>query len=195
MEQLKMNKKKIITFAVLILMILITLNSCVSNETISYDFNSYLNDDSEFTKGISHLMPSREDLLDEKIVSYSYYDDGYVYKGGFFDSLAYNERMILMTIEYNEEDFLGAVQALDEKFESYGLYHEEFELNGNLYKAAMICAEERVYYCAVAYCEDVERQKISYIAFVSKDLEYMNVESALELFNEYDEITNSIIKE
>ena len=172
MEQLKMNKKKIITFAVLILMILITLNSCVSNETISYDFNSYLNDDSEFTKGISLVMPSREELSDEKISSYSYYDDGR--SGKVF---AHNNRMILMTVEYTEEDLMGAVQLLEDRIESVGLHPEEFYLNGNLYKAAMTYVES---YCAIAYCVNEESRTISYIAFTNDELEYMNVESALK---------------
>ncbi len=197
MEQLKMNKKKIITFAVLILMILITLNSCVSNETISYDFNSYLNDDCEFTKGISLVMPSREELSDQKILSYSYYDDGMSEKVFIF---AHSIRMIFMTVEYTEEDFMGAVQLLEDRIESVGLYPEEFYLNGNLYKAAMTCAEDRIYYCAIAYCVNEESRTISYIAFTSDDLEYMNVESALSLFCEmekikFSEITNSIVFE
>ncbi len=195
-----MNSKSIISriymskiiVVVLLFMMLPILNSCRVESTLTHDYNSYLNDDSEFTKGISLVMPSREELSDQKILSYSYYDDGMSEKVFIF---AHNDRMILMTVEYTEEDFMGAVQLLEDRIESVGLYDEEFYLNGNLYKAAMTCAEDRTYYCAIAYCVNEESRTISYIAFTDMDLEYMNVESALGLFYEYDEVTNSIVIE
>lgn len=168
---------------VLISLFLIS-SGCSHKEKLSYDINTYLSGDTNFERNIATVMPSKEELKNSKVVYYLYYDDG----GN--DETSQN-KMIRLTVEYSDENFINATQTLEQNailYDSESM-SSDFYYNGILYDSFIFYNNG---YCAVAYHACSNSKTISYIAFYSWDLQFMDVESALGLFPQF-EYKNQIV--
>ena len=172
-------KKALLKAPILFLIILVlVIAGCSPKEQVSYDFTTYLSGDSEFEKNVALVMPSKEELENSKVVYYVYYDN-------CEKSDTFGKKMIQLTVEYSDEDFSNAVQKMKNRFDLYdnGIMNSQFFYNGVLYDSFSFREND---YCAIAYNTCSDSNTISYIAFDSLDLEFMDVASALKLFTKFE---------
>lgn len=172
------KKDLVLTVLSLLLVLLSLMNGCSSKEHINYDLSTYLGSDTDFEKNVATILPSKEELKNSKVVYYLYYDNG-----GTDESS--EKKMINLTVEYSEECF---VKAANDLAESSLLHASEsmsrrFYYNGVLYDGFIF---NKNGYCAVAYHACSSTNTISFIAFDSWDLQFMDVESALGLFPQFE---------
>lgn len=143
-------------------------HSCTDNENqVNYNFDTYLTANSSFEKNIATVMPSKEDLINTKVLYYIYYNGD---NEGIF-----RNTMLRLTVEYSDEDFAKAVQTMKVHWESH--HGMQFYYNGILYDGFMF--HNHGDYCGIAYHICTDLNTISYIAFVNDELSYMNVADAL----------------
>lgn len=178
------------------LMVLFGFSGCDAKEQISYDFDTYLSFNTSFEKNIKLVMPSKDELKDATVLCYVYYDSN--------TTKIQPDRMIQMTVQYSKDQFAKENQELEQVTTKYDLSCEieNFYYNSNLYKGFVFYNYdarddefEDTYndgYCAFAYHVCTDLNTISYIVFESDDLEYMNMESALSLFPQF-EIKNQVV--
>ena len=123
-------KNRLLKLLILFLLIgLVLINcSCSNKEQLNYDFDTYLNGDSDFEKNIATVMPTKDKLMNSKILYYMYYDNGR-------DNDPSESKMIRLTAKYSDEDFTTMVQTMQEQSELY--YNEsmsrKFYYNGTMY--------------------------------------------------------------
>ena len=171
------------------LMVLFCFSGCGAKEQISYDFDTYLSYNNSFEKNFKLVMPSKDELNGSTILDYVYYDSG---------ATAFEpDRMIQMTVQYSQDQFVIAKEKLEQIITQYdsSCEIENFYINSLLYEGfnfynydARDDEFKDTYndgYCAFAYHISKESNTISYIAFESGNLQYMNMESALSLFPEF----------
>lgn len=138
------------------------------------DFENYLSDGTEFSKTASTVMPSKQELADAKIL-YCFYEK----HGKDNDILGIHTRMLCLTVKYSDEKFQSEslrLEALNEEHD--GGMSSQFYLNGIFYKGF-----EYEYENGLAYHICSDTNTISYIAFRTQDLQYMEVKYALEQLN------------
>lgn len=167
----------------MILLIGFVCSGCDEKTFSTSDANTYLKEKSEFNENIKNYLPSYEELKDAKIVFYTSYNN-------YEKEEALSKSMICMTVEYGAEDFKKArkkMEQLSEEFESSTM-SSSFYCDGVLYNGFIIINNDYFVnngYCAIAYSVCSDAQTLSYIAFDSYDLQFMNVQSALELFPDF----------
>ncbi len=178
------------------LIVLFCFSGCGAKQQISYDFDTYLSYNTSFEKNYKLVMPSKDELKNATVLYYVYYDSG--------TTMVQPDRMIQMTVQYSEDQFVNERQELEQITTEYdsSCEIENFYLNSMLYKGfnfynydARDDEFEDTYndgYCAFAYHVCTDSNTISYIAFESDDLQYMNMELALSLFPQF-EIKNQVI--
>ena len=173
------------------LMVLFCFSGCGAKEQISYDFDTYLSYNNSFEKNFKLVMPSKNELKGSIILDYVYYDSG----ATVFEP----DRMIQMTVQYSQDQFVKEKEKLEQIITQYdsSCEIENFSFNSMSYKDkgfnfynydARDDEFEDTYndgYCAFAYHISTDSNTISYVAFESGDLQYMNMESALSLFPEF----------
>ena len=181
---------KKLTLLFICLMVLFGFSGCGAKEQISYDFDTYLSYNNSFEKNFKLVMPSKDELKDSIVLDYVYYDLG----ATVFEPY----RMIQMTVQYSQNQFIKAQEKLEQIITQYdsSCEIENFYFNSMPYKGfnfynydARDDEFENTYndgYCAFAYHVSAESNTISYIAFESGDLQYMNMKSALSLFPEIE---------
>ena len=170
-------------------MVLFGFSGCGAKNQISYDFDTYLSYNNSFEKNIMLVMPSKEELKDSTVLDYVYYDSG--------ETVFEPYRMIQMTVQYSQDKFVIADERLEQITTQYdsSFEIENFYINSLLYTGFIFYNYdarddefENTYndgYCAFAYHISTDSDTISYIAFESGDLQYMNMELALLLFPEF----------
>ena len=171
------------------LIVLFCFSGCGAKQQISYDFDTYLYYNTSFEKNYKLVMPSKDELKNATVLYYVYYDSG--------TTMVQPYRMIQMTVQYSQNQFIKAQEKLEQIITQYdsSCEIENFYFNSMPYKGfnfynydARDDEFENTYndgYCAFAYHVSTESNTISYIAFESGDLQYMNMESALSLFPEF----------
>ena len=171
------------------LIVLFCFSGCGAKQQISYDFDTYLSYNTSFEKNYKLVMPSKDELKNATVLYYVYYDSG--------TTMVQPYRMIQMTVQYSQNQFIKAQEKLEQIITQYdsSCEIENFYFNNMPYKGfnfynydARDDEFENTYndgYCAFAYHVSTESNTISYIAFESGDLQYMNMESALSLFPEF----------
>lgn len=169
--------KKLLSLTLTLLFIL-SLCGCSSKEQVSYDLSTYLCGDTDFEKNVATILPSKEELKNSKVVYYLYYNNG-----GTDESS--EKKMINLTVVYSDENFTKAANDL---VESSLLHANEsmsrrFYYNGVLYDGFIF---NKNGYCAVAYHACSSTKTVSFIAFDSWDLQFMDIESALGLFPQFE---------
>ena len=182
-----LSSRRIQTMVIsVILTIAITNAGCSNKDTniVTYNFDTYQSESTDFNKNISTVLPPKEDLKDQRIVFYLFYDNGKTDESSAAS-------MIRMTVEYTDTDFVNAASEIEEQYLKYQSpsTSSRFYYDGVLYNGFMFTDNG---YCAVAYhiCQD--SKTISYIAFDCWDLQFMDVESALKHFIQY-EYNNQIV--
>ncbi len=170
----------------MILMIAVIVSGCSNKKSIiSYDFSTYLGDDSDFSKNVSTVLPSKERLEDQKIISYLFYDNGKSNESSM-------DKMIQMTVEYSDDVFPDFVSEIENhasvyKNESMG---SNFYYNEVPYDGFMVTEYG---YCAIAYHVCQDSKTISYLAFDCWQLQFMDVESALSLFPQIENVDQLLL--
>ena len=169
---------------------LLGLSGCASKEQISYDFDTYLSCNTSFEKNYKLVMPSKDKLNDATVLYYVYYDSK--------NTVTQPDRMIQMTVKYSDELFVSEKQGLEEKIiePDASFETEEFYFNGSLYQGSLFYNVEAnndefedTYndgYFAFAYNVCTTSNTISYLVFESEDLQYMDMQSALTLFPQFE---------
>lgn len=159
---------------VMVLGLILAVCGCSTKEVISYDINTYLSNNSNFEKNISNFMPTKDDLKKSNIEYYCYYDNGK-------NNETSEKKMIQLTLKYTDEHFGDIEKKLEDNISHN--YDEttsrNFYYNDILYQGFIFYNNG---YCAVAYGIITDSKTISYIAFDSWDLQFMDIESAFELF-------------
>ena len=162
----------------MILLISFTCSGCNKNKNIilTSDANTYLKENSSFNEKVKNILPSQEELKNAKILFYMLYDNR--------KEDAFSENLLRMTVEYSVDDFVKARKKMEELSEKYNSpsMSSSFYYDGVLYDGFMIFNDG---YCAIAYSACSDTQTLSYIAFNSYNLQFMNVQSALELFPDF----------
>lgn len=163
----------------LILLISFICSGCNKNKDIvlTSDVNTYLKGSSSFNENIKNILPSQEELANAKIVFYMLYNNNEKEE-------TFSENMIRMSVKYSAEDFEKTrkkMEQLSEKHKSSTM-SSCFYYDGVLYNGFIFINDG---YCAVAYNACSDTQTLSYIAFDSFNLQFMNVQSALELFPDF----------
>lgn len=169
-------KNRLLKLLILFLLIgLVLINrSCSNKEQLNYDFDTYLNGDSDFEKNIATVMPTKDELMNSKILYYMYYDNGR-------DIETSESKMVRLTVKYSDEDFVKAIQRMKEQAALY--YSKQFYYNGSLYDGFFFHNNG---YCAFAYNFCSDSNTISYLAFDCWELEFMDVEDALGFFPQFE---------
>ena len=168
-----MNRK----FALLLLiLLLITIIGCTGEKAhISYDFDTYLSEDTIFEQKASIVLPSKKQLEKFKVADYYLYDNS---------GSSFQEGMLRLTVEYSDEKFANETQRLEELHneKSVGM-GGQFDYNGTLYDSFQYRAfEDDIGYCALAYHSGSDSNTISYIVISCENLTYMSVEDAISYF-------------
>ena len=170
---IQLSFKKIFLY-IMVLILVFVISGCSQKKVISYDIDTYLSSNSNFEKNISKFMPTKDDLNKFRVSYYYYYDNGE-------NSETSEEKMIQLTLEYTDENF-GVITQNLEKIVSQN-YDEttsrNFYYNDTLYQGFIFYDNG---YCAVAYGIIPNSKMVSYIAFDSWNLQFMDIESAFELF-------------
>lgn len=181
MSILLARKKHFKCIFVFLLILLISFICCGCNKNkniiLTSDVNTYLKGSSSFNENVKNILPSQEDLKNAKIVFYMLYNNNEKEE-------AFSESMIRMTVKYSADDFEKArkkMEQLSEKHKSSTM-SSCFYYDGVLYNGFILVNDG---YCAIAYNACSDTQTLSYIAFDSYDLQFMNVQSALELFPDF----------
>ena len=181
------TKRQFLKLVLLLCVIsLIMITGCVGQKAqISYEFEAYLSGDTAFEQKIVKFLPAKEDLTDAKVTYYMFYDDG------MEDNFSFQYNMLCLSVEYTDTNYTKATQKMKELSEEYynDIFGSHFYYNGILYEGFQIYDEE---YYALAYHICSDSNTVSYIAFSSGDLAYMNVKSALECFP-YFETENQVV--
>lgn len=159
---------------VFLLFSVLILSGC-SKDWVHYDFNGYLNEGTAFEENIKSILPSKEDLSEEKVVYYLHYNDKAI-----FESTA--DSLLQLTVEYSEEGFEKAQATLEKHMAAFceSTEGESFFYNGVLFRGFMFYDQR---YCAVVYHLCPGTKTISYIAFSCEELSYLSIEDAIKDFS------------
>ena len=168
-----MNRK----FALLLLiLLLITMFGCTGEKAhLSYDFDTYLSEDTVFEQKASIVLPSKKQLDNFKVADYYLYDNS---------GSSFQEGMLRLTVEYSDEKFANETQRLEELHNEKNVgMGGQFHYNGTLYDSFQYRAfEDDIGYCALAYHSYSDSNTISYIVISCENLTYMSVEDAISFF-------------
>ena len=163
-----------LVLSLLMISLIIIVSGCTNKEQVNCNFDTYLSGNTDFEKKVATVMPSKNELADSKIIYYVYYIDG-------DDISNFANSMIRLTVEYSDDNFLKAIQKIEELSKEY--YNDvmggQFYYNGVLYRGFQIYNNG---YYALAYHICSNSSTISYIVFECDNLTYMDVGSALSLF-------------
>lgn len=178
-EAIQCYKTRVLRIIVLMLFLLMLTALCgcgKKQNRLIYDFDTYLCEDTEFDRNAATVLPSKEDLEDSEVVFYMFYDNG-------GDDEVTSDKMLRLTVQYSDEDYIKAKEKIEQHASQDKTQSSSFYYNGVLYNGFMINVE---YYCGIAYHACEESKTISYIAFDTWYLQWMDVESALGLFPQFE---------
>ena len=107
---------------------------------------------------------------------YLYYAYQYIEDDVFFQN-----EFINLTVKYSEDEFKTTKAKMEEYYANNNdIADGEFYYNGALYHG--FCLSEKGEYYAVLYSACLDSNLITFIAFSSEHLSYMNIEDALDEF-------------
>ena len=180
-------KLTLLLWLILICWLMIARGCSHNKNEVTYNFDTYLTENSSFEKNIATVLPSKEDLANTKILYYIYCQN---------ETLTFENKMLHLTVEYSDENFAKALQTMQTNWETH--YYESagkpFYYNGIRYDGFAFYNHGD--FCGIAYHVCTDSNTISYIAFVNDELGFMSVAAALNsCLGSFPAFQNQIIED